>query len=68
MISTIVAILAGLILADSAMRSIPSVGGSLVRLENALAEFRVIIGVIILAVGLLNLLTILFGFHGWRRF
>src|SRR5574341_2651435 len=44
----ILLILAGLVLAMSALRSIPSIGPSLGRLGNALADFRVVIGVIIL--------------------
>ncbi len=50
-----------LILAVSALRTIPSVGSSLVRLGNALAQFRVIFGLIILLVGVLDLLNTLFG-------
>jgi hypothetical protein len=53
-----------LILAVSALRTIPSVGPQLVRLGKALAPFRVILGVILLLVGLLNLLNMLFGFLG----
>lgn len=57
----ILLILAGLILAVSALRTIPSVGPALVRLGKALDPFRAIIGVIILLVGLLDLMNTLFG-------
>lgn len=63
----ILLILAGFVLAASALRSIPSIGPSLGRLGNALAEFRLIIGVIILLVGLLELLQLLFGSLGRFR-
>ena len=63
----ILLILAGLILAVSALRTIPSVGASLARLGNALYQFRAIFGVIILLVGVLDLLNTLFGFLGRLR-
>jgi hypothetical protein len=55
-------ILAGLILSASALRSIPSVGKSLARLGYALDAFRLIIGVLVLAVGILGLLSALLRF------
>jgi hypothetical protein len=57
----ILLILAGLVLAASALRTIPSIGLSLGRLGDALAKYRWIIGVIILLVGLLDLIAFLFG-------
>jgi membrane protein HdeD len=60
----ILLILAGLILAVSALRTIPSVGPSLGRVGSALAQFRWIIGVILLAAGILDLLLLLFGTFG----
>ncbi len=57
----IVLILAGLVLAVSALRTIPSVGPSLGRLGNALSEFRYIIGVIVLAIGIVDLLLLVLG-------
>jgi cadmium resistance protein CadD (predicted permease) len=63
----ILLILAGLVLAISALRSIPSIGPWLGRMGNALLPFRVIIGVIILVVGLLDLVMILLGTFGHSR-
>jgi len=63
----ILLILAGLILAVSALRTIPSVGPALGRLGSALSQFRYIIGVIVLAVGILDLLLLLFGSLGLGR-
>jgi hypothetical protein len=63
----ILLILAGFVLAVSALRSIPSIGPPLGRLGNALAEFRLIIGIILLLVGLLDLLQLLFGSLGHIR-
>lgn len=63
----ILLILAGLILAVSALRTIPSIGPSLVRLGNALAPFKAIIGLILLLVGVLDLLNMLFGSLGRLR-
>jgi len=63
----ILLILAGFVLAVSALRSIPSVGPPLGRLGNALAEFRLIIGIVLLLVGLLDLLQLLFGSLGHLR-
>ncbi|HEX2697280.1 MAG TPA: hypothetical protein VHM28_06185 [Anaerolineales bacterium] len=63
----ILLILAGFILAVSALRSIPSIGPSLGRLGNALYEFRLIIGLILLLMGLLDLFEILFGTLGHIR-
>jgi hypothetical protein len=60
----ILLILAGLVLAVTALRTIPSVGPSLGRLGNALSEFRYPLGVIVLAVGVLDLLLLLFGSFG----
>ncbi len=60
----ILLILAGLVLAVSALRTIPSVGPSLGRLGNALWEFRYIIGVIVLALGIVDLFLLLFGTLG----
>jgi uncharacterized membrane protein HdeD (DUF308 family) len=57
----ILLILAGLTLAVSVLRTIPSVGPSLVRLGNALAQFRAILGLIILLVGVLDLVNMVFG-------
>src|SRR5512140_3814306 len=54
-------ILAGLVLAVSALRTIPSVGPSLGRLGDALREFRYILGIILLAAGLLELVLLLLG-------
>lgn len=64
----ILLILAGFVLAVSALRTIPSVGPALGRFGDALAQFRYILGVILLAVGLLDLVMALFGFVGLRRF
>ncbi len=60
----IMLILAGLVLAVTALRTIPSVGPSLGRLGNALAEFRYPIGVVVLAIGVFDLLMFLFGSLG----
>ncbi len=57
-------ILAGFVLAVTALRTIPSVGPSLGRLGNALGEFRYILGVVLLAVGLLDLVLLLIGSFG----
>ncbi len=65
----ILLILAGLVLAVSALRTIPSVGPSLGHLGNALSEFRYPIGVIVLALGLVDLLLLILGTfrHGSLR-
>jgi hypothetical protein len=63
----ILLILAGLVLAVTALRTIPSVGPSLGRLGSALAEFRYVLGVILLAVGILDLVLLLFGTLGHAR-
>ena len=63
----ILLILAGLVLAVSALRTIPSVGPALGRLGSALAQFRWIIGVILLAAGVLDLLLLIFGVFGPGR-
>ena len=55
-------ILAALILSASALRSVPSIGSPLARLGNALDQFRLIIGILILLAGLLSLLSALFHF------
>jgi hypothetical protein len=55
-------ILAGLILAASGLRSIPSIGGPLARLGNALDPFRLIIGVLVLVVGFFNFLSAILHF------
>ncbi len=60
-------ILAGLVLAVSALRTLPSVGPALGRLGSALAQFRWIIGAILLAVGVLDLLLFLFDSLGAGR-
>ncbi|HEX2994885.1 MAG TPA: hypothetical protein VHP14_08675 [Anaerolineales bacterium] len=57
----ILLILAGLILAVGALRTIPSIGHSLVRLGNALAQFKAILGLIILLVGVLDFVNMAFG-------
>lgn len=57
----ILQILAGLVLAVSALRTIPSVGPPLGRVGNALAEFRYIIGIIVLATGVVDLLLLVLG-------
>jgi hypothetical protein len=56
----IVLILAGLILAVSAMRQVPYVGPGLSKLGQDLSQFRLIIGAILLIVGLLGVLGPLF--------
>jgi cadmium resistance protein CadD (predicted permease) len=61
-------VLAGLVLAVSALRTIPSVGPALDRLGSALAQFRWILGVILLAAGILDLLLLIFGAFGGGRF
>ncbi|HTP03062.1 MAG TPA: hypothetical protein VMJ64_16925 [Anaerolineales bacterium] len=63
----ILLILAGLVLAVSTLRTIPRVGAGLGRLGSALTPYRWIIGVILLAVGLLDLLQLLFGSLGRLR-
>ncbi len=63
----ILLVLAGLVLAVSALRTIPSVGPSLGRLGNALAEFRYPLGVVVLAIGIFDLLMFLFGSLGGGR-
>jgi cadmium resistance protein CadD (predicted permease) len=63
----ILLILAGLILAVTALRTIPAVGPSIGRLGSALAQFRWIIGAILLAVGILDLLLFLLGSFGYGR-
>jgi hypothetical protein len=59
-IQGILLILAGLILAVNALRSIPSVGDTLAQAGTSLDPFRLIIGILVLAVGLLNLIRALF--------
>lgn len=56
----IVLILAGLILAASAMRQVPYMGPGLAKLGQDLSQFRLIIGAILLIVGLLGVLGPLF--------
>ncbi len=63
----ILLVLAGLVLAVSALRTIPSVGPSLGRLGSALAEFRYPIGAVVLAIGIFDLLMFLFGSLGGGR-
>ena len=60
-IEGILLILAGLILSVNALRSVPSVGELLARAGTSLDQFRMIIGVLVLAVGLLNLIRGLLG-------
>lgn len=57
----ILMIMAGLVLAISALQPIPSIGESLGRAGRALMPFRLLIGIIILLVGLLDILGSLFG-------
>ena len=56
----ILLILAGLALAASALRSIPSIGPPLGRLGNVLLVYRAVIGAIILLIGLLDLVGFIF--------
>ena len=63
----ILLILAGLVLSVGALRTIPSVGPSLGRLGSALAEFRYAIGAVVLAVGILDLVLLVFGSLGAGR-
>ncbi len=63
----ILLILAGLVLAVDALRTIPSVGPPLARLGGALAQFGYILGIILLLVGVLDLLQLLFGSFGRLR-
>ena len=57
----ILLIMAGFVLAISALQSIPSIGAPLARVGNALIPFRLLIGAVILIVGVLNVLSALFG-------
>lgn len=57
----ILLIMAGFVLAISALQSIPSIGEPLARVGNALIPFRLLIGAVILIVGVLNVLSALFG-------
>jgi hypothetical protein len=59
-IQGILLILAGLILAVNALRSVPSVGETLAKAGTSLDPFRMIIGILVLAVGLVNLINGLF--------
>lgn len=63
----ILLILAGIVLAVGALRTLPSIGPSLGRLGDALAQFRYVLGVILLAVGVLDLLLLLSGTFGRGR-
>jgi hypothetical protein len=63
----ILLILAGIVLAVGALRTLPSIGPSLGRLGDALAQFRYVLGLILLAVGVLDLLLLLFGTFGRGR-
>jgi hypothetical protein len=56
-VSGIVLILAGLILAVSALGAIPGVGGELQKASNWLAQFRVVIGLLVLIVGIVSLVS-----------
>jgi hypothetical protein len=47
----------------NALRSIPSIGSALARAGNALDQFRLIIGILVLVVGLLDLFSALFHFR-----
>jgi len=58
----ILLVLAGLILAVTALRTIPAIGTSLGNLGQALSVYRVIVGVLILVVGLVGLFQMLFRF------
>jgi hypothetical protein len=49
-------LLAGLILAVSALQSIPSIGDELARAARALAPVRTLIGIVVLVLGVLALL------------
>lgn len=63
----ILLILAGLVLAVSALGTLPSVGPALGRLGNAFKEFRYILGIILLAAGLLELVLLLLGSYRGGR-
>ncbi len=57
----ILLVLAGLVLAVSAVSTIPSVGPALGRAGSRLSEFRNVIGVVVLATGVIDLLLLLVG-------
>ena len=52
-------IVAGLVLAISALSSVPVIGGYLRRAGEELARFHVVIGVIVLVIGILGLIRAL---------
>ena len=57
----ILMIMAGLVLAISALQPIPSIGEPLARAGRVLLPFRLLIGALILIIGLLDILGALFG-------
>ena len=52
-------LLAGLILAVSALESVPRIGSELARAGRALAQLRILIGIVVLVLGIMALLHIL---------
>jgi uncharacterized membrane protein HdeD (DUF308 family) len=54
-VTGIALVLAGLILAISAIGAIPRVGGELQKAGNWLAQFRIVIGLIVLIIGIVSL-------------
>jgi hypothetical protein len=63
----ILLVLAGLVLAVSALRAIPSVGPSLGRLGSALNDFRLVIGILLLLIVVLDVVMLLTGRLGHAR-
>ncbi len=63
----ILLILAGLVLAATAMRTIPSIGPGLGRLAYAMTPYRAAIGAIIMIVGLGDLIIFILGLFGRFR-
>ncbi|WP_049753486.1 hypothetical protein ACN2MM_00635 [Alkalilimnicola ehrlichii MLHE-1] len=60
-VTGLVLIVAGLLLAASALAKIPAIGSHLARAGKALKPFRVVIGVVVLVIGVLVLLGIVGG-------
>src|SRR5258706_9816349 len=58
MISSVIAVFAGLVLLSSSLGSIPGFGGALARFARWLSVFDVVIGVVAIVIGILELLSL----------
>lgn len=59
LIFELVSIACGFVLLAASLSKVPALGGTLVKISNSLAPFKVIIGIAALAIGLLQIFNIL---------